>query len=441
MKIKLLFIAVFILSHLTYLNAQPYGWYSQYTSATTILKSIDFINVNTGWVAGSSGNYGVVLKTTNSGNNWQVIANISELCIYDIDFINAMTGWICGNDFNFDPKIFRTTNGGNNWTIQNVPANDAWYFNTIKFVNSNLGFCGGQSGQILKTTNMGVNWTIYPGVSTYDELKDIFFINNSTGWITGGAETGCVYKTTNSGVNWSGYHFSFREIISVWFLDSLRGWGAGSDGMLHGMINKTTNSGLDWSEQYLSSVEEATSVWFTNALNGWITTKKTNNSGSILRTTNGGVSWNIDFNSPVALSSLYFADSINGWAIGSGGKIYKHGYTTNITKTNGIPGTFLLSQNYPNPFNPVTKIKFEIPESNITLCDVIGQDVQLAIYDMLGREVAVLINKRLNPGPYEVEWDGTNYPSGGYIYKLSYGDPSAGSGFYFTETKKMVLIK
>jgi len=441
MKIKILFIIFLIFSRIVYLNAQPYGWYSQSSSTTNMLTSVDFVNVNTGWAAGYGSNYGVVIKTTNSGNNWQVIANISNLCIYDIDFINEQTGWVCGNDFLMDPRIFRTTNGGNNWTVQNVPANDAWYFSTVKFVNSNLGFCGGQSGQILKTTNLGVNWAAYPVLSTYDDLMDIFFINSNTGWISGGRETGCIYKTTNSGVNWSGYHFNFREINSIWFFDSLRAYGAGSDGMLHGMINKTTNSGLNWTEQYLTSVEAATSVWFTNDTNGWITTKNSNNSGSIYATTNGGILWNTVFSSPNTLNALFFADSVNGWAVGSGGKIYKHGILSNINKTSQVPGTFLLSQNYPNPFNPVTKIKFDLPESNIIPGEISGIDIQLVIYDIQGRELANLLNMRLKPGKYEIEWDGTNYPSGIYFYKLTAGNSSSSSGFHFTETKKMALVK
>jgi hypothetical protein len=73
---------------------------------------------------------------------------------------------------------------------------------------------------------------------------------------------------------------------------------------------------------------------------------------------------------------------------------------------------FVLFQNYPNPFNPVTKIKFSLPSiGNV-------QYVRLIIYDALGREAATLVNKRLKPGTYEVEWDASNYASGVYFYKL-----------------------
>ncbi len=94
-----------------------------------------------------------------------------------------------------------------------------------------------------------------------------------------------------------------------------------------------------------------------------------------------------------------------------------------------IPNQFSLSQNYPNPFNPSTKIKFDIPAGGAQYI----VPVQLSIYDALGREVTTLVNERLNPGTYKVQWDASRYPSGVYFYKLIIQD--------FSETKKMVLVK
>jgi hypothetical protein len=89
-----------------------------------------------------------------------------------------------------------------------------------------------------------------------------------------------------------------------------------------------------------------------------------------------------------------------------------------------IPKEFSLSQNYPNPFNPATNIKFQIPKSEF---------VNMVEYDILGRELATLVNEELKPGTYEASWDASNYPSGAYFYKLTTAD--------YTETKKMMLIK
>jgi Secretion system C-terminal sorting domain/Domain of unknown function (DUF5122) beta-propeller len=98
--------------------------------------------------------------------------------------------------------------------------------------------------------------------------------------------------------------------------------------------------------------------------------------------------------------------------------------------SNEIPSSYELFQNYPNPFNPTTKIKFSVP---LNKGGNRGLSVTLTIYDILGKEVEVLVNQQLQPGTYEVEWNAANYPSGVYFYKLTAGD--------YSETKKMVLIK
>ncbi len=90
-----------------------------------------------------------------------------------------------------------------------------------------------------------------------------------------------------------------------------------------------------------------------------------------------------------------------------------------------VPSVFSLRQNYPNPFNPVTNIKFGLPENAF---------VTLKVYDMLGRETALLINNiNMAAGNYNFDFNAVNLPSGIYFYKLSAGD--------FTDVKKMMLIK
>jgi len=94
-----------------------------------------------------------------------------------------------------------------------------------------------------------------------------------------------------------------------------------------------------------------------------------------------------------------------------------------------LPTKYELFQNYPNPFNPETKIRFDIPENFKFKIS----NLKLVVYDILGKEVVMLVNETLQPGTYEVTFDGSNLPSGIYFYRIVAGD--------FTAVKRMVLIK
>lgn len=104
---------------------------------------------------------------------------------------------------------------------------------------------------------------------------------------------------------------------------------------------------------------------------------------------------------------------------------YFYFLTTDVKEINGvIPSDFALEQNYPNPFNPATNIRFSLPEAN---------QVTLKVYDMLGREVALLMNQFMAPGKFEITFDASNLSTGIYTYSLTAGD--------FQSVKKMILIK
>ncbi len=101
-----------------------------------------------------------------------------------------------------------------------------------------------------------------------------------------------------------------------------------------------------------------------------------------------------------------------------------------------LPTSFMLFQNYPNPFNPLTTLNFDVPPMHKNPPAHPGGKgvlVKLVVYDILGREVATLVNEELSPGSYKIVWDASNYASGLYFYKLITDE--------YTATKKMVLIK
>jgi len=89
-----------------------------------------------------------------------------------------------------------------------------------------------------------------------------------------------------------------------------------------------------------------------------------------------------------------------------------------------MPGAYQLSQNFPNPFNPATTINYQLPVSS---------HVTLTITDMMGRELAVLVNDEQHAGSHQIEWDARNYPSGTYFYRLHAGS--------FVSVKQMILVK
>ncbi|MBE0570025.1 MAG: T9SS type A sorting domain-containing protein [Ignavibacteriaceae bacterium] len=112
-------------------------------------------------------------------------------------------------------------------------------------------------------------------------------------------------------------------------------------------------------------------------------------------------------------------------------------YSKEVTVENAsLPDRYTLMQNYPNPFNPSTKIKFTIP-SVIASGAKQTQIVSLKVYDILGNEVATLVNEELSPGEYEVEFNASSFkhfPSSGiYFYTINAGE--------FVQSKKMVLLK
>jgi hypothetical protein len=142
-------------------------------------------------------------------------------------------------------------------------------------------------------------------------------------------------------------------------------------------------------------------------------------------------SWVYEFTFNVLGSFGYYC-ALHGGPGGSGmsGIIIVEALT-DVTKEENSPSEFSLKQNYPNPFNPTTKIRYSIP--SVTLSGVEGSRVQLKIYDVLGNEVATLVNEEKPAGSYEVNFNAARLSSGIYFYTLQTEN--------FVETKKMILMK
>jgi hypothetical protein len=215
------------------------------------------------------------------------------------------------------------------------------------------------------------------------------------------------------------------------------------DIVAEGKLLSTTDGGFTWEEYSNNNFHFGiTDIYFPSQATGWVA----DNYSEILYTSNAGATWDSLQNYktlPLGIKKFKFIDAMRAWGINSSEILYTtDGWHTfniigRITSVDDLeqqnPDEFELSQNYPNPFNPSTKIKFTIPESPLLGGDGTGGLVTLKVHDILGNEMTVLVNKQLPAGTYEVEFDGTELPSGIYFYQLRAGS--------FVETKKMLLLK
>jgi photosystem II stability/assembly factor-like uncharacterized protein len=277
-------------------------------------------------------------------------------------------------------KIYKSTNNGINWSEK--LSGTAINLNSICKTPSNLLFAVGDSGAILISTNYGENLVINH-INTARKLNSVYFIDDNKGFIVG--DSGKTFMTTNAGSSWiPKLLFEYQNFNNIKFFDNNIGYIIG-DG---GVCRKTTDGGQSWGWQSLGLYQYCNTykIFLTSPLNAFLVGA----DEYIFRTTDGG------------------------------GQIYA--YVKKESET--LPKLFFLSQNYPNPFNPSTRINFDISKTS---------SVKLIVYDILGREVAILVNEKLKPGSYEYEWDGSEFASGVYFYRLITDE--------FTETRKMVLLR
>jgi hypothetical protein len=242
---------------------------------------------------------------------------------------------------------------------------------------------------------------------------------------------GTILKTYDAGMNWlpqqSGTNIKLNK---VHFKDFDFGFAVG-DG---GIILRTTEGGVPVELTSFSAIVNEREI-----LLNWTTATETNNRGfevEKLFGQNWAVIGFVEGNGTTTEPKSYsFRDEdleagIHKYRLKQIDYDGKFEYSENVEADVKAPVGFELSQNYPNPFNPSTKIKFTIPSVETTRRVVF---TTLKVYDVLGNEIATLVNEELSVGEYEVEFDGTGIPSGIYFYKLKAGN--------FNKTRKMVLIK
>lgn len=392
-----------------------------------IMTDVCFIDANNGTAVGVNqmGGGGIILRTTDGGESWidrtsQTYDYLSSIC-----FINENVGIIIGSG----GTILRTTNGGQDWFLHTILPGSLQILSGISFSDENYGtIVGGYSsghGIIFRTTNGGQNWfeQVCP---TYRRLSSVHFINSDIGAAVG--EYGTILRTTNGGQNWffqsSG---TTNDLNSICFTDVNNGTVVGIDWNLReGIILRTTDGGNTWIKIIDRGVPSLYDLHFANNNIGWVT----GDCGWILKTTDGGTSWNkLNTGAQRDLRAIHFIDSETGWAVGfnqvlktTNGGIT--GFIPEDEKKKHTPENFSLSQNYPNPFNPRTKISWQSPVNSRQV---------LKVFDVLGNEVAMLVNEEKEAGYHSIDFNASELPSGVYFYQLKSGN--------FIETKKMMLLR
>lgn len=500
-KISFVFIA-FILYHVVNINSQ--WVYQQVPSNASHYITLEFPSTQIGTVGGafaSSTNFsGRGAYTTNGGNMW-LISQVpdSARVLAEIKFVNTTTGYCVGaynqsilsrpiQFVNYDMRTFqslsghfgvngdyykglflKTTNSGQSWfTYGTLPAN-VYYLTSLHFVNSTTAFAtasydfsGGVNDGVIKTTNAGLSWQILTMPENINNLNDIYFTDLNSGYAVGYDEVndtakGLILKTTNSGLSWTRQIFpQIYQFNGVHFSNSSTGIVVGGSILVIDTsgtkVYRTTNAGLNWTNVVNYTNTGVFNVSFVQGTGtALIYGNKIFQSWSrefISRTTNYGNSWTegvLNDTELVLLDAELLSQS--NWYLTGGDISFLPGHSVILHTTNGgsigittisneTPDRYALSQNYPNPFNPVTKIRFSLPNTS----EGGTQAIKLIIYDILGREIATLVNEKLKPGTYEVDWDANAFASGVYFYSLIVGDNTNNWG-EFVETKKMILIK
>lgn len=433
MKSFSLFLLIF-LGVITSNNSYSQIWNEDTSGVNVQLNAVICLNNNRAWCCG---NNGTVLKIRPifyfGGSRWINVSGNgipSGINLISITYpandtnIALTTGTISGTTY-----IYRTSNAGANWqqVFQQVNGhiNAMWFTqNSTTNVVAQGNPVGGR-WSLFKSTNGGITWDstgmYLPQNGSETGWNNSAYCYSNYYWF--GTNNSRIYYSTNSGINWS-VQSTAPEVNSLTITANV-----GSSHVFTGgsTIMKSTNFGNNWSQ--IASLGSGNFGGFGNWGNFWWYVRSDN---KIYLSSNNGSAWSVQYTAPSGVYTNLFLTSYNMfmYAVRSDGGISKYLIMVGIHPISSeVPEKFSLYQNYPNPFNPQTKIKFDIPADGKRETS----NVKLIIYDLLGREVTTLVNEELRPGTYEADWDGSNYSSGVYFYKIISNE--------FTETRKMVLMK
>lgn len=429
--IGILFIIFFFTGVKSY--GQQY-WLSAGNASNQNLWRCSFVDTLYGWAIGDSG---VIVHTTNGGISWTAQNSKLKEYMVNVFFLNRRLGWALSwglNQSYYGTYVLKTTNGGADWDTTSYPIPDT-YIRNIYFRDSLTGYMGGGPAILLKTTNAGVNWlpcqvdttTI---VSRFPVSRFRFYSSN-IGAAMGGVMdiAGVFWKTTNGGLFWTAAAIAPEPITDIKFYDSLNMLAVGGDYEYGVSVLKTTNGGMNWTYKTMGVYGIPQTLSFRTESEAWC---PMGYLYVLYMTFNNGQDWQ-EINTPdsAQIFDLVFMSSRFGIGVGLNGKVIKFNpEAVNINNNISPASSYKLGQNYPNPFNPATNIEYSISEIS---------EIDLKVYDLLGKEITTLYKGIKSAGKYRIKFSGMNIPSGIYYYRLNITNLKTGITNF--ETKKMVLLK
>ncbi|MBK6679904.1 MAG: T9SS type A sorting domain-containing protein [Ignavibacteriales bacterium] len=390
------------------------NWEFQSEGSENTINSIDFLDPMIGTAVGDSG---LILRTEDGGDTWIRQFTDQRTNLNDLYFLDTIRGWIVGDD----GTILQTLDAGQNWVRQDIShltTDDLYSIEGTKRSNK----VAGQNGAYLISNNEPTGATWGKGGTLFHTYRGIYSFSSRSATLIGDGGTILLMLSPPSGIIDQSIDSRF-DLRDIYFPPGGIGWIVGK----YGIVLKSTFLGGSWKIIDTLPVNWLNSVYFYDTLNGFTA----GSFGSFYRTSNSGYDWvKIPTGVTNTFKKSYFFDQNNGWLVGTYGLLMKTtngggtGTPTSIEEKPAIPVSLELQQNYPNPFNPVTTINFVVPDAG---------NYRLTVYDILGNETGTLHEGFLGAGSHFVSFDGNNYASGVYFYRLS------GNGQNLV--RKMVLLK
>lgn len=408
------------------------GWNNQIPNSTYPgLMGVFALDQNNIWAVGYEG---TILHSTNRGLNWELITSPTSVTLYAVEFINADTGWIVGDDDGSSSTILRTFDGGLNWELQdlqsagaNVPIWDV-DFVTLNENGEMRGYFTGGLSHTWRTDDYGESFEHVYGECGEGNIMSCSIIDSITGWFVGTPSVTTnqsILFTDDGGLSWyDQINPTDEPLRGVSFANYERGIAVG----LMGTILYTADGGENW-EDRPNDGSIWNSVFMNNTGKVWTCGK----NGDIAYSTDWGYTWKKQ-QSDVECTcwEVFFIDENEGWVVGGGfgypGVIL---HTTNGGVLAGVDKhivkdeNYYLDQNQPNPFNLMTQIHYKIQKSN---------HINLTVFDIIGKEVRVLVNEYQKVDEYTVDFESGNLDNGIYFYQLKAGEKIISS-------RKMMLLK